>query len=90
MAVRILLPYYLYFNIYFTPVACFYAAKNGTHKPLYFKLALLVVQSFEACNYWCFDCRRDINHLYQLLAYARKIFHQIDTVNPVNVEAGKL
>ncbi|CAI8021444.1 Protein AKTIP homolog [Geodia barretti] len=34
--------------------------------------------------------RRDINHLYQLLAYARKIFHQIDTTNPVNIEAGKL
>ena len=34
--------------------------------------------------------RRDINHLYQLLAYARKIFHQIDTINPVNPEAGKL
>ena len=34
--------------------------------------------------------RRDINHLYQLLSYARKIFHQIETIDPVNVEAGKL
>lgn len=34
--------------------------------------------------------RKDINHLYQLLSYARKIFHQIETIDPVNVEAGKL
>ena len=58
-----------------------------------------------ACNYecaqrescvWCVyivlcvHCRRDINHLYQLLAYARKIFHQIETIDPVNVDAGTL
>ena len=41
-------------------------------------------------KYFPLFCRRDINHLYQLLAYARKIFYQIDTMDPVNVEAGKL
>ncbi len=34
--------------------------------------------------------RRDVNHIHQLLTYARKIFYNIDTTHAVNTEAEKL
>lgn len=34
--------------------------------------------------------RRDVNHIHHLLTYARKIFHNIDPLQPVNEEAAKL
>ena len=34
--------------------------------------------------------RRDVNHIYHLLTYARKIFQNIDPNQPVNKEAAKL
>jgi len=34
--------------------------------------------------------RRDINHIYQLLMYAKKIFYNIDVAHAVNEEAAKL
>lgn len=34
--------------------------------------------------------RRDVNHIYQLLMYARKIFYNIDVAHAVNEEAAKL
>lgn len=34
--------------------------------------------------------RRSVNHLWQLMLYARQIFYKIDTSNPLNADAAKL
>ena len=34
--------------------------------------------------------RRDINRIYHLLLYARKIFYNVDPNEPLNTEAAKL
>lgn len=40
--------------------------------------------------YFSFNCRRNVNHLWQVIQYARGIFYKIETESPLNSEAAEL
>ena len=39
---------------------------------------------------YCYVFRRNVNHIWQVLLYARRVFYKIDTKAPLNPEAAVL
>lgn len=66
------------------------------------KRAFAKWRSVNSCMWWCkpargslshpavFPFRRNHNHIWQVLMYARRVFYKIDTASPLNPEAAVL